>query len=138
MPAVMIAPLPVEFIDRGNEIQVRAEVYDTIRTIHMNQSAPPAGTPASILGYSVGKWDNGALVVKTTLVDWPFFDSIGTPQSKNVSLEERYTLSADQTRLDFHLTITDPANLVGTAVVDSHWLALGATLQRFDCQAPRP
>jgi len=93
---------------------------------------------ASILGYSVGKWDNGALVVNTTLVDWPFFDSIGTPQSKNVAIEERYTLSADQTRLDVHVTITDPVNLVGPAVVDSHWLALGATLQRFDCQVSRP
>ena len=138
MPAVMIAPLPVELVDRGNEIQVRAEVYDTIRTIHLDRAAPPAGTAASILGYSVGKWDNGTLVVKTTLVDWPFFDSIGTPQSKNVAIEERYTLSADQTRLDVHVTITDPVNLVGPAVVDSHWLALGATLQRFDCQVSRP
>jgi len=138
MPAVMIAPLPVELVDRGNEIQVRAEVYDTIRTIHLDRAAPPAGTAASILGYSVGKWDKGALVVNTTLVDWPFFDSIGTPQSKDVAIEERYTLSADQARLDFHVTITDPANLVRPAIVDSHWLALGATLQRFDCQAPRP
>ena len=134
----MIAPLPVELVDRGNEIQVRAEVYDTVRTIHLDRDAPPAGTPASILGYSVGKWDNGALVVKTTLIDWPYFDSIGTPQSKDVAIEERYTLSADQTRLDVHFTITDPANLSGPATVDTHWLALGATLQRFDCQAPRP
>lgn len=138
MPGVMIAPLPVELVDRGNEIEVRAEVYDTVRTIHMDRSAPPAGTAPSILGYSVGKWDDGALVVKTTLIDWPYFDSIGTPQSKDVAIEERYTLSADQTRLDYHLTITDPVNLAGTAVVDSHWLALGATLQRFDCRAGRP
>jgi hypothetical protein len=138
MPAVMIAPLPVELVDRGTEIQARAEVYDTVRTIHMDRSTPPAGTPSSILGYSVGKWDNGALVVKTTLIDWPYFDSIGTPQSKDVAIEERYTLSADQTRLDVHFTITDPVNIAGAAVVDSHWLALGATLERFDCQAPRP
>jgi len=138
MPGVMIAPLPVELVDRGNEIQVRAEVYDTVRTIHMDLRAPPAGTAASILGYSVGKWDKGALVVNTTLVDWPFFDSIGTAQSKDVAIEERYALSADQARLDVHVTITDPANLLGPAIVDSHWLALGATLQRFDCQIFRP
>jgi hypothetical protein len=138
MPSVMLGPLPFEFVDRGNEILLRAEIYDTARTIHMDRTAPPAGTAASILGYSVGKWDDGALVVKTTLVDWPYFDAIGTPQSKDVSIEERYTLSADQTRLDFNVTVTDPANIVGTAVVDSHWLALGATLQRFDCQASRP
>ena len=138
MPFVMLGPLPFEFIDRGNDILLRGEIYDTVRTIHMDRSTPPAGTAASILGNSVGKWDNGALVVKTTLVDWPYFDAIGTPQSNDVAIEERYRLSPDQTRLDFQVTITDPATLVGPAVVDSHWLALGATLQRFDCQAPRP
>jgi hypothetical protein len=138
MPSVMFGPLPFEFVERGNEILLRGEIYDTVRTIHMDRSAPPAGAPASILGYSVGRWDNGALVVSTTLVDWPYFDSIGTPQSNDVAIEERYTLSADQTRLDFEVTIVDPANLVGHAVVEGHWLALGATLQRFDCQAPRP
>ena len=138
MPSIMTGPLPFEFLDRGSEIVLRAEIYDTVRTIHMNQTAPPAGTAPSILGYSVGKWDNGALAVSTTLVDWPYFDAIGTPQSEAVAIEERYTLSADQTRLDFRITVTDPANLVAPAVVDSHWLALGATLQRFDCQATRP
>jgi hypothetical protein len=108
-----------------------------VRTIHMDRSEPPAGEPASILGYSVGKWENGALVVKTTRIDWPYFDAIGTPQSKAVSVEERYTLSADQTRLDFHIAIDDPANLTERAIVDGHWLALGATLLRFDCQASR-
>jgi hypothetical protein len=137
MPAVMLAPLPYEFVDRGTEILLRGEIYDTVRTIHMDRTAPPAGTAASILGYSVGKWEDGALVVKTTLVNWPFFDAIGTPQSKGVAYEERYTLSADQTRLDFHIFVVDPANLVAPAAIDSHWLALGATLPRFDCQASR-
>ena len=137
MPSVMFAPLPYELVDRGSDILVRAEIFDTVRTIHMDETAPPAGTPASILGYSVGHWDGGALVVKTTLVDWPYFDAIGTRQSKDVAIEERYTLSADQTRLDFHLTITDPANFAAPARVDGHWLAYGATLPRFDCQASR-
>ena len=137
MPSVMFGPLPFELVDRGNEIVLRGEIYDMVRTIHMNRSEPPAGQPESILGYSVGKWENGALVVKTTHVDWPYFDAIGTPQSKSVAIEERYTLSTDQTRLDFHVTITDPTNLIEPAVVDGYWLALGATLQRFDCQASR-
>jgi hypothetical protein len=137
MPGVMVGPLPIELVERGNEIVVRAEIYDTVRTIHMDQIAPPVGTPTSILGYSVGKWDNGALVVQTTLVDWPYFDTMGTPQSTTVAIEERYTLSADQTRLDFRATVTDPQNIVGAAVIESHWLALGATVQRFDCQAER-
>jgi uncharacterized protein DUF6152 len=137
LPAVMFGPLPFELVDRGAEILLRAEIYDTLRTIHMDRSEPPAGEPASILGYSVGKWENGSLVVKTTRIDWPFFDAIGTPQSTAVEVIERYTLSADQARLDFRVTITDPANLTKPANADGYWLALGATLQRFDCQSSR-
>jgi hypothetical protein len=137
LPAVMFGPLPFELVDRGATILLRAEIYDTVRTVHMDRSEPPAAEPTSILGYSVGKWDDGALVVRTTKIDWPFFDTIGTPQSKAVEIVERYTLSADQTRLDFHVTVEDPVNLTESAEIDSHWLALGATLAKFDCQAAR-
>jgi hypothetical protein len=137
LPAVMFGPLPFELVDRGTTILIRAEIYDTVRTIHMDGREPPAGEPDSILGYSVGRWEDGALVVTTTHIDWPYFDSIGTPQSKGVEIVERYTLSADQTRLDFHVTIDDDVYLMEPAVVDGHWIALGASLERFDCQATR-
>ena len=118
-------------------IELRAEIYDTVRTIHMDVSAPPSDAPASILGYSVGKWEDGDLVVTTKGVNWPYFDNIGTPQSDAVEIVERYTLSDDQTRLDFRVTVRDPATLKGPAEIEGHWLALGETLARFDCQASR-
>jgi hypothetical protein len=134
MPAVMFAPLPYELIDHGATIELKAEVYDTVRTIHLNRAAPPPNAAASILGYSVGKWENGELVVTTTRVSWPFYDTIGTPQSEAVEIVERFKLSADQTRLDFRITVSDPATLTAPAVVDGHWLALGHEVQRFDCR----
>jgi hypothetical protein len=137
MPRVMWSPLPWKFEDRGATIVLRGEIYDTERTIHMASAAMPPDTPASILGWSVGHWENGALVVTTTNVSWPYFDNIGTPQSADVRIVERFSLAADQTRLDFHATVTDPKTLTAPAVVDGHWLALGAELPRFDCQAPR-
>jgi hypothetical protein len=137
MPRVMWSPLPWEFEDRGATIMLRGEIYDTERTIHMTSTTAPPGTTGSILGYSAGRWENGALVVTTTNVSWPYFDNIGTPQSAAVHIVERFSLSADQTRLDFHVTVTDSQTLTAPAVVDGHWLALGADMPRFDCQAPR-
>jgi hypothetical protein len=134
MPAVMLAPLPYELIDHGATIELKAEVYDTVRTIHMNRAAPPPNEPASLLGYSVGKWENGELVVTTTRVSWPYYDTIGTPQSEAVEIVERFKLSADQARLDFRVTVSDPANLTAPAIVESFWLALGHEVQRFDCR----
>ena len=137
VPRVMWSPLPWEFVDRGETIVLRGEIYDTERTIHMTSAAAPPATPATILGYSSGRWENGVLVITTTRVSWPYFDNIGTPQSEDVRIVERLSLSADQTRLDFHVTVTDPATLTGSAVVEGYWLALGAELPRFDCQAGR-
>jgi len=134
MPRIMRNPHPFEFIDRGSEITLKSELYDLVRTIHMDRDAPPADAPATPLGYSTGHWEGGTLVVRTARVSWPWFDNIGTPQSSEVALTERFTLSSDQSRLDYQLTITDPATFSGPAVYERHWLALGASIEPYNCQ----
>ena len=133
MPAVMFAPLPYELIDRGDTIELRAEVHDTVRTIHMNSASPPAGEPASILGYSVGRWVDGDLVVTTTRVNWPYYDTIGTPQSEDVEIIERFRLSEDQASVQVTTTVTDPATFTSPARLTRTWFAYGHEIQRFDC-----
>ena len=134
MPRLMFNPHPFEFVDRGDTILLRAELYDTERIIHMNTREVPSDAPRSRLGYSVGRWDGGALVVTTSRIDWPFFDNAGTPQSAAVEIVERYTLSEDQARLSFRVTVTDATTFTSPAVIESHWLALGHTIDRYDCR----
>ncbi|HSG64229.1 MAG TPA: DUF6152 family protein [Gammaproteobacteria bacterium] len=133
MPRIMINPHPFEFIDRGDRIVLRTELYDTERVIHMGADAPPGQMPPSRLGYSVGAWDEGTLVVHTTRIGWPWFDNAGTPQSPDVEIAERYTLSDDQSRLDFEITVTDPATFLRPAELRGYWLALGEEILRYDC-----
>jgi len=134
MPRIMINPHPFEFIDRGDRIVLRTELYDTERVIHMDAVTPPEHVPPSRLGYSVGAWDDGVLVVRTTRIDWPWFDNAGTPQSTDVEIVERFALSEDQSRLDFEITVADPATFVQPAVLRGYWLALGEMILRYDCQ----
>jgi hypothetical protein len=134
MPRIMMTLFPYEFVDRGSEILVRVELYDTERIIHMDSTAPPQGEAASVHGYSVGAWRDGVLVIKTSLVNWPYFDQIGTPLSENVQVEERYKLSDDQTRLDVEITVTDPTTFESPAIIRNSWLAYGDTLRRYDCR----
>ena len=103
----------------------------------MDRAEPPPGEGASILGYSVGRWEDGDLVVTTTLVDWPYFDSSGTPQGEGVWFVERFSLSDDQTRLDFEIEVHDPEYLPAPGNVSTGWFAYGDELKRFDCQAPQ-
>ena len=134
MPLAMFAPLSYELIDHGTTIELRGEAYDTVRTIHMDRLQPPPDEAASILGYSVGRWEDGDLVVTTTLVDWPYFDFSGTPQSRDVEFVERFSLSDEQSRLDYEMEIRDPVYQTAPGRVGVTWFALGQELQRFDCQ----
>ena len=134
MPRIMTNPHPFEFVDQGTRIALRSELYDLTRTIRMDEAAVPDDQPATPLGYSVGRWESNTLVVTTTRVNWPYFDNIGTPQSEAVEYIERFTLSEDQSRLDYRLTITDPATFTEPAIYERYWLALGENLQHYDCQ----
>ena len=132
MPRIMRNPHPFEFIDHDSEISLASELYDLVRTIHMG-SAPPPNAPASPLGYSTGRWEGNALIVTTTRINWPYFDNIGTPQSEAVEMQETFTVSDDQTRLDYRLRVTDPGTFTEPAIFERFWLALGERIELYDC-----
>ena len=134
MPRIMINPHPFEFTDHGDEIALRTELYDIVRTIHMDGAAPGPDQASSHLGFSVGAWEGDDLVVTTTHIDWPYFDNIGTPQSEEVQIVERYSLSEDQSRLNYFITVTDPSAFREPATIEGQWLALGEALPVYDCQ----
>ena len=69
------------------------------------------------------------LVVDTTLVNYPYFDREGTPQSDRVAFEERFTVilaeGDEPARLDYRLTATDPVMFAEPLVVETsfNWAA---------------
>ena len=105
----MISPLPMEFVKKGDTIEMRLEEYDTVRTIHMN---PKAVAPAAhtLFGFSRGRWDGTTLVVETDHIAAGYFDHEGTPQSDQIKTVERFTPNADFSRIDYSLPTTDAAN----------------------------
>lgn len=139
MPGVMATPYPFEFADNGSSIRLRGFSNNAPidRTIWLGEEGSPAGQAPDRMGYSRGRWnDEQVLVVQTTQVDWPYFDdSAGTPQSDAVEITEVFTLSDDQKRLDYRMTVTDPELFTEPAtVIETYWVALGeALVQPPDC-----
>lgn len=133
MPRLMWYPHPYEFVDQGEEILLRIEMYDTVRTIHMDRTTVPEDEPYSRLGYSIGRWDGNVLVVNTTRLNWKFYDTRGVPQSDAAEVEERFTLSEDQSRMDYVITTTDSATFTEPATITGHWLALGESIEPYAC-----
>ena len=118
-----------------NTIILRSEYFDLERTIHMTPETVPEGLAPSRLGYSIGRWeDNGrSLVVETTGLNWPYYDTIGTPLTPDVEITERFTLSDDQSALTYRQTVTDPATFTEPAIHTSEHLALGEAIEPFVC-----
>lgn len=143
MPAAMDNPYPIAFEDRGDEILLRLEEWDGVRTIHMQPASgadtpvPSAGAdgPAPMpMGYSTGRWDNNTLVVETTAINYPYFDDLGTPQSAAIHVTERFTLNPDERRLSWDAQIDDPENFTETIELGIQWQWIpGHELKPFEC-----
>ncbi len=134
MPAIMDQLHPMEFIDEGDQIRMRLEEQDVVRIIHMTDVAVPTegGGP---YGHSVGEWEGDTLVIRTTDIDFEWFDQEGIPQSDALELVERFTPSADGYTLDYTVTATDPAIFTEPVVLDRSWIWVpGEEVHPFECE----
>ncbi len=134
MPVIMEQPYPMEVIEQGEDILLRLEEYDTLRTIHLGVTAAGVNQPSSRLGYSIGHWEGDALVVNTTKINWLHFDTVGIPLSDSVEIVERFVPSEDGSRLDYRMTVMDPATFTEPVVLEKYWLSLpGIRVQPYEC-----
>ena len=122
MPTIMEQPYPLAFVDNGDHILVRLEEYDTRRIIHLSGAEDPANVAPSLLGYSVGRSEGMTLVVTTARVDWGHFDTVGIRLSGDAVMVERFTPTALGDRLDYELTVSDPATFTAPVELRSHWI----------------
>lgn len=134
MPEAMLMPFPIEFVDRGDTLVINIEEWDNSRTIHLNAD-PDADVPPSRLGYSVGRWEGDTLIVETSLIDYPYFNDQGIPQSEDLEIVERFTLSENGAKLDWTATVTDPATFTEPVIMpEFHWDWIpGQEIKPYNC-----
>jgi hypothetical protein len=78
------------------------------RTVHMNGAPPPADTPHTDMGYSVGHWIGDSLIVETThTIGGPMFND-HKQSSPNARIIERFWLAPDGRNLLMDVTLDDP------------------------------
>ena len=136
MPNAILNPYPIEIIDRGDQILIRIEEWEAVRTVDMVSETIPEDASGSLLGYSVGRWeDDRTLVVETGRVDFPYLDDAGTPMSNDARMIERFSLSQDGNELDYEIAVTDSENLVEPVVWVAAWTWIPGTIIRpYECE----
>ena len=135
MPLIMEQPLPMEIVQQGENIILRLEEYDLIRTVHMDRDAAPENQEYSVLGYSVGHWEGETLAVTTTHINYPWFNQAGIPLSTEAMITERFTAIEDGSLMRYEMLITDPVNFTEPVALSKNWLHVaGLEILPFECE----
>ncbi|HEU4617553.1 MAG TPA: hypothetical protein VFV10_05900 [Gammaproteobacteria bacterium] len=118
------SPLPMRIERDGENLLIQYEEWSLTRTIYMDGRPHPDYQTPTLLGHSVGKIEDGALVVRTARVN-PNWISDATHAGHSGELEavERYTIRDNPRRLELELTIEDPVVLEKPYVIAKTWLA---------------
>jgi hypothetical protein len=125
MPYAMMSPYPIEIVNQGDRLLIHGEAYDLSRVVHLS---PMSRSDASPLGLSAGRISGDELVIETSAIDYHSYGDLGPAQSNRSHVVERFKLSADGTKLDYEITVTDPVMLTGP------WLWGGSFVYREDAE----
>lgn len=136
-PALQYDPYFLEIVQWPDRVLFRYEKDDQLRTVWLDGRQP---TPLDygIQGFSVGRYEDEALVVETThfLFDLTGFDDYnGIPSSQLKKVTERYWRQDEELRLT--LTVEDELFLREPASYTTRWLPApsGYRLNPYNCNA---
>jgi hypothetical protein len=117
-------PLPMQISRDGDHLLVRYEEWSLLRPIYLDGRPHPTHNTPSLLGHSVGRVENGALIVETKRVTPDLLsDSSQVGHSGELTAVERYTVRDNPRRLELTLTLTDPVTFTQPLAVTKTWLA---------------
>lgn len=115
-------PLPMIVSRDGDHLLFRYEEWSLLRTVYMDGRDHPAYQTPMLLGHSVGRIEDGVLVIETARVT-PDRISDGTQAGYSTELTavERYTVRENPRRLELEVTIQDPVTLTEPYVLVKTW-----------------
>ena len=132
MPWLMSSSWPFQFVDDGDMIRLLAEEFDRVRVIHLQE--PTGDVAPSPLGHSVGYWEGRDLIANTTHINSGSFNGRDIPMSADAETIERFSLSTDESRLDYEIMVIDPATFTEPVTMSSFWIwQPGEIVKPYNC-----
>jgi len=103
-------PLPVEILQDEDRITFLYETDHQVRRIFMDGRGHPDDLYPSLMGHSIGWWEDSTLVVETVGLREGWFRPEGVPYGEQVKVTERHTLSESGDLITVELTLEDPVH----------------------------
>jgi hypothetical protein len=134
-PAIQYDPYMMEVVQWPDRVLLRYEKDDQLRTVWLDGRKPTA-LDYSLQGFSVGRYEAGALLVETDhfVFDITGFDDYnGIPSSQQKKVRERYWRDGNDLRVT--VTVEDPMFLRKPASYTTRWIPAprGYKLAAFEC-----
>ena len=134
-PALQFDPYNAEIVQWPDRVLFRYEKDDVLRTVWLDGRQPKT-TDYGLQGFSVGRYEGGALIVETThfVFDVSGFDDYnGIPSSQLKKVTERYWREGEELKLT--LTVEDPLFLREPAAYTTQFkpAADGYRLSPYEC-----
>ncbi len=123
---------PTEIRRDGDDVIIRHEFMDVVRVIHMNTDGYPGDAPRTDVGYSIGRFEGGDLLIETAHFSAASIRA-GNLHTEDFKFSETLTIDPDNGDLVLTWTATDPLYysepLYGSRIMIRTDLAMG----RYDC-----
>jgi hypothetical protein len=116
-------PLPIRIRRLGDHLLFEYEEWSLLRTVYLDGRPHPQYQSPSLLGHSVGRVEDGVLIIDTARVTPDrISDGAQAGHSGQLTGVERYTVHDNPRRLELELTVVDPVTLTEPYVVTKTWL----------------
>jgi hypothetical protein len=134
-PAIQYDPYAMEVVQWPDRVLLRYEKDDQLRTVWLD-GRKPTSVDFSLQGFSVGRYEGGALLVETDhfVFDITGFDDYnGIPSSSRKIVRERYWREGEELRVT--VTVEDVMFLKKPTSYTTRWLPAGRgyKLAAFEC-----
>lgn len=94
-----------------DSVTIRSDWMEAERLVHIDENHPEVAEP-SILGHSIGWWEDDTLVVDTThFTEAAAGITLGIGSSERKHLVERFSLREDRNQLHYEFVLEDPEYL---------------------------
>jgi hypothetical protein len=109
VPRVYALTQPYKIVQSRDLVVILHEAGTLFRQAFLDGRRHPVDPQPSWMGYSIGRWEDDALVVDTVgFNDQTWLDGTGHPHSDRMRLTERF-MRRSVGRMDLEITIDDPA-----------------------------
>lgn len=129
--AALGAPYPMQIVDNEDgTITIHAEMYDTIRTVHMGDMPENVDLPPGHNSY----YSAGRFIGDTLVIDTFQYREGGKDGDNYIQVHETFTLSDDHHRLQYSRVFIDPLFRAMPTMAKKWWQYVpDSFVQPYDC-----